>query len=67
MMLHVESEVLEVTPSRSRPDRGFVTLKSETNNQKDEVVQLHIVQAAGLAAARIRFLTPCFDDRITLG
>jgi acyl dehydratase len=39
-ILHVESEVLEVTPSRSKPDRGTITLKSETRNQKGEVVQL---------------------------
>src|SRR5579871_4091846 len=32
-VLQVESEVLAVTPSRSRPDRGMVTLKSETRNQ----------------------------------
>jgi acyl dehydratase len=37
--LHVESEILEVTPSRSKPDRGFITLKSLTKNQKDEVLQ----------------------------
>lgn len=37
--LHVESEVKEVTPSKSRPERGFVTLKSETKNQRGEVVQ----------------------------
>lgn len=42
--LRVESEVLEVKPSRSKPERGFVTLKSETKNQKDEVVQLFIVK-----------------------
>jgi acyl dehydratase len=42
--LHVESEVTEVTPSRSKPDRGFITLKSETKNQKGEVVQLFIVK-----------------------
>jgi acyl dehydratase len=42
--LRVESEVLEVKPSRSRPERGFVTLRSETKNQKDEVVQLFIVK-----------------------
>jgi acyl dehydratase len=42
--LRVESEVMEVKPSRSRPERGFVTLKSETKNQKDEVVQLFIVK-----------------------
>jgi acyl dehydratase len=39
-ILHVESEILEVTASRSKPDRGFITLKSQTLNQKGEVVQL---------------------------
>ena len=38
-VLTVESEVLEVKPSRSRPDRGTVTLRSETKNQRGEVVQ----------------------------
>ena len=42
--LHVESEVMEVTPSKSKPERGFVTLKSETKNQKGEVVQLFVVK-----------------------
>ena len=43
-ILHVESEVMEVTPSKSKPERGFVTLKSETKNQRGEVVQLFIVK-----------------------
>ena len=38
-MLQVESEVLEVTPSRSRPDRGMVKVRSLTRNQRNEVVQ----------------------------
>ena len=38
--LHVRSEVLEVRASRSRPDRGMVTLKSETRNQDGDVVQV---------------------------
>ena len=38
-ILQVESEVLGVTPSRSRPDRGMVTVRSETVNQRGEVVQ----------------------------
>jgi acyl dehydratase len=37
--LQVFSEVTEITPSRSKPDRGIVVLKSETRNQKGEVVQ----------------------------
>jgi acyl dehydratase len=38
-VLHVESEVVEVTPSRSRPDRGAVVLRSDTLNQDGKVVQ----------------------------
>jgi acyl dehydratase len=43
-VLHVESEVLDVTPSKSKPERGMITLKSETKNQKGEVVQLFTVK-----------------------
>ena len=39
-ILHVESEVVEVTPSRSRPERGMATFRSETINQFGEVVQV---------------------------
>jgi len=39
-VLRVESEVLEVTPSRSRPDRGMVTIRSQTLNQRGEIVQM---------------------------
>ena len=38
-VLYVESEVLEVTPSRSRPERGMVVVRSETRNQHGEVLQ----------------------------
>jgi acyl dehydratase len=37
--LQVESEVVEITPSRSRPDRGTATVRSLTRNQRNEVVQ----------------------------
>jgi acyl dehydratase len=39
-VLQVESEILEVRPSRSRPDRGMVTMRSETRNQRAEVLQI---------------------------
>jgi len=39
-VLRVRSEVIEVVPSKSKPDRGAVTLRSETRNQHDEVVQV---------------------------
>jgi acyl dehydratase len=38
--LHVESEVLEITPSRSRSDRGTIVLLSRTINQRGDVVQI---------------------------
>jgi acyl dehydratase len=39
-VLQVETEVVKVLPSRSRPDRGMVTVRSSTKNQRGEVVQL---------------------------
>jgi len=39
-VLTVTSEVLDVTPSRSRADRGMVTMRSETRNQRGEVAQV---------------------------
>jgi acyl dehydratase len=38
-LLRVETEVIEVARSKSKPDRGIATLRSETKNQRDEVVQ----------------------------
>jgi acyl dehydratase len=47
--LTVVSEILEVTPSRSRPDRGMVRVRCETRNQHGEAVQ---VMTAKLIAPR---------------
>ena len=38
-VLTVESEVLEVSPSASKPDRGYVIMRSNTRNQRNEIVQ----------------------------
>jgi acyl dehydratase len=38
----VFSEIEEITPSRSRPDRGMIRVRSETRNQENEVVQVLI-------------------------
>lgn len=37
--LHVESEVVEIIPSRSNPDRGIAVVLSSTINQHGVVVQ----------------------------
>ena len=39
-VLQVECEILEVTPSLSRPDRGMVTMRCETFNQRGETLQI---------------------------
>jgi acyl dehydratase len=43
-ILHVESEIIELRPSRSRPDRGVATIRAETRNQLGETVQVFIVK-----------------------
>ena len=43
-VLQVESEVLELRPSRSRPDRGIATIRSETRNQRGDVVQVLVAK-----------------------
>lgn len=56
-VLHVVSEVTHIQPSRSKPDRGMVTVRSETRNQHGQVLQLSTVRivvprrAAAAAAA----------------
>jgi acyl dehydratase len=40
--LRVESEVLEVRPSKSRPDIGIVRVRTTTLNQKNEAVQVNV-------------------------
>lgn len=38
--LHLESEVLEVRPSKSRPDQGLIKVRTTTFNQEREPVQI---------------------------
>lgn len=42
--LQVHSEVVEVTPSRSRPERGMATIRNETRNQRGDVVQTFVAR-----------------------
>jgi acyl dehydratase len=37
--LHAKSEILEVRPSKSRPDRGTIRVRTTTYNQNNEAVQ----------------------------
>jgi len=39
-ILHVTSEIREVTPSRSKPERGMALLRTETRNQNGELLQI---------------------------
>jgi len=38
-ILKVETEILDVRKSRSKPDRGIIRIRNVTTNQRDEVVQ----------------------------
>lgn len=40
--LRVESEVLEVRPSKSRPDQGLIKVRTTTLNQNGEPVQVFV-------------------------
>lgn len=40
--LRVESEILEVRPSRSRPETGIIKVRTNTLNQRDEIVQTSV-------------------------
>jgi acyl dehydratase len=42
--LQVHSEIVGLTPSRSRPERGTATIRNETRNQRGEVVQTFIAR-----------------------
>jgi acyl dehydratase len=57
--LQVHGEIIDIRLSRSRPDRGIVTLSTETRNHRDEVVQTFVVR---LVVTR-RMETPDGGDR----
>ena len=40
--LRVESEILEVRDSASRPDQGWIKIRTTTLNQNDEPVQMYV-------------------------
>ena len=39
-VLQVTSEIVAITPSRSKPDRGMITLRSETRDQNGGIAQV---------------------------
>src|SRR5262245_6658039 len=39
-ILQVEIEIIELRPLRSRPERGMATIRSETRNQRGEILQV---------------------------
>jgi acyl dehydratase len=39
-VLHVESEIVEIIPSRSKPNQGIVRVRNTTLNQNGEPVQI---------------------------
>src|SRR6516225_11547500 len=52
-VLQVESGVLELRPSRSRPDRSTATVRSETRNQRGDTVQVFVARLVVPRSARL--------------
>ena len=44
MTLQLFSEVVEIRPSRSKPDMAIVTMRNETRNQDGEILQVFTVK-----------------------
>ena len=44
MTLQVFSEVMEIVPSRSKPNMAFVTMRNETRDQNGELLQVFTVK-----------------------
>jgi acyl dehydratase len=55
--LQVFSEVISITPSRSRPGKGVALVRSETRNQRGETVQV-------LVAKLMATIAPAGGDRV---
>ena len=51
-ILHVESEIVEITPSRSKPHQGIVTVRGTTFNQDGEAV--YVLTAKLLVLKRLK-------------
>jgi acyl dehydratase len=60
--LSVVSEIEEVTPSRSRPDRGMIRVRSETRNQRARRCRFSL-RSLSFPGARPLRLRPDIDTR----
>src|ERR1700732_4827466 len=52
--LRIECEVLEVRPSKSRPEQGLIKLRTTTLNQDGEAVLMHVVKLVVLRRKDVR-------------
>lgn len=43
-VLHVECEILDLRSSRSRPDRGVMTVRNETRDQSGDILQILVAK-----------------------
>src|SRR5260370_38770 len=62
--LQVESEIIEITPSRSKPQQGIVTVRSTMFNQDREAVYLLTAKLLVLRRPRGKYLRPIGRIRI---
>lgn len=63
--LRVEAEVVKINQSKSKPDRGMVTVDIKTLNQHDEIVQLFTCTM--MAFCRVSGMPPLNNERLKSG
>jgi acyl dehydratase len=51
--LHVETEILEIKQSKSRPELGFVKVRVTTLNQAGEAVQVYVANVVVLSRSHV--------------
>ena len=52
--LHIEVEILEVRPSRSRPHQGIAKIKTTTLNQNGKAVQTYVANIVVLGRIKVQ-------------
>ncbi len=63
--LHVEGEILEVRPSKSRPQQGLIRVKTTTLNQNGDTVQVFIGNGHRAAPPRNRESLTCASEELS--
>ena len=63
-ILRVESEIVDITPSRSKPNQAVIAVRSTTLNQNDEPVYVLNAKASRSPSVELEGETPYADETV---